>query len=93
MDVTGNPLCVPTIPLAFPAVTRACSRPACGEAAVATLTYDYQARVTWLDALAGDAHPMSYDLCTAHAESMTVPRGWRLVDRRRDAAPLVTPAH
>jgi hypothetical protein len=49
---------------------------------VATLTYDYQARVTWLDVLAGDPHPMSYDLCAAHAGAMTVPRGWRLEDRR-----------
>jgi hypothetical protein len=53
---------------------------------VATLTYDYQARVTWLDVLAGDRHPMSYDLCAGHAGAMTVPRGWRLEDRRGDAA-------
>ena len=51
---------------------------------MATLTYDYQARVTWLDVLAGDRHPMSYDLCAAHAGAMTVPRGWRLEDRRED---------
>jgi hypothetical protein len=49
---------------------------------VATLTYDYQARVTWLDVLAGDPHPMSYDLCAGHAGAMTVPMGWRLEDRR-----------
>jgi hypothetical protein len=49
---------------------------------VATLTYDYQARVTWLDALAGDRHPMSYDLCALHARALTVPRGWLLEDRR-----------
>ncbi|HEY8525500.1 MAG TPA: DUF3499 family protein [Acidimicrobiales bacterium] len=73
-------------------MTRACARPACSEAASATLTYDYQARVTWLDALSGDPHPMSYDLCAAHAEAMTVPRGWRLEDRRGEAARLVTPA-
>jgi Protein of unknown function (DUF3499) len=65
-------------------VTRACARPACSEAAAATLTYDYQARVTWLDVLAGDRHPMSYDLCAGHAGAMTVPRGWRLEDRRAD---------
>lgn len=56
---------------------------------MATLTYDYQARVTWLDVLAGDRHPMSYDLCAGHAGAMTVPRGWRLEDRRgngREAA-------
>ena len=25
---------------------------------------------------------MAYDLCDSHAEAMTVPRGWRLEDRR-----------
>lgn len=67
-------------------MTRACARPACSDAAVATLTYDYQARVTWLDRLATEAHPMSYDLCAAHSGTMTVPRGWRLEDRRGGAA-------
>lgn len=52
---------------------------------MATLTYDYQARITWLDALTGDSHPMAYDLCAAHARTMTVPQGWRLEDRRGDA--------
>jgi hypothetical protein len=62
---------------------RACSRPDCGETATATLTYDYQARITWLDALASETHAMAYDLCGAHADTLTVPRGWRLDDRRR----------
>lgn len=53
---------------------------------MATLTYDYQARVTWLDPLAGEAHPMSYDLCAGHSGAMTVPRGWQLEDRRGGAA-------
>lgn len=52
---------------------------------MATLTYDYQARVTWLDVLARDPHPMSYDLCVGHAGAMTVPRGWHLEDRREGA--------
>jgi hypothetical protein len=63
---------------------RACCRPDCGETATATLTYDYQARTTWLDSLASETHPMSYDLCGAHADTLTVPRGWRLDDRRRN---------
>ena len=25
---------------------------------------------------------MAYDLCAAHADALTVPLGWRLVDRR-----------
>jgi hypothetical protein len=64
---------------------RACARPACGQPAAATFVYDYAARTTWLDALAGDRHPMAYDLCAAHADALTVPQGWRLVDRRDPA--------
>ena len=63
-------------------MTRACARPACAEAATATFVYDYQTRTTWLDALAGERHPMAYDLCSAHADGLRVPRGWKLVDRR-----------
>ena len=61
---------------------RACARPGCAEIAVATLTYDYGARTGWLDALTAERHPMAYDLCPAHAGALTVPRGWRLEDRR-----------
>jgi hypothetical protein len=73
--------------LALPVMRRACCRPDCGETATATLTYDYQARTTWLDSLASETHPMSYDLCGAHADTLTVPRGWRLDDRRRQVRP------
>ncbi|MGH9114033.1 MAG: DUF3499 family protein [Acidimicrobiales bacterium] len=55
-------------------MSRACSRPDCGETAAATFTYDYQARTTWLDGLASESHPMAYDLCGAHADALTVPR-------------------
>lgn len=64
---------------------RACARPGCGDIAVATLTYDYEARTGWIDGLADEVHPMSYDLCAPHAEALTVPRGWSLEDRRGDA--------
>lgn len=63
-------------------MTRPCARPACAEAATATFVYDYRTRTTWLDALAGEPHPMAYDLCAAHADGLRVPRGWKLVDRR-----------
>lgn len=63
-------------------MNRACARPGCGENAAATFTYDYRARTTWLDHLAREAHPMSYDLCKVHADALSVPRGWRLEDRR-----------
>lgn len=63
-------------------MSRVCARPGCPDAAVATLTYDYAGRSGWLDPLADERHPMSYDLCSAHAEALTVPRGWALEDRR-----------
>jgi hypothetical protein len=68
-------------------MTRACARPACGDVATATFVYDYGARTTWLDRLSAERHPMAYDLCPLHADTLSVPRGWRLVDRR-GGAPL-----
>lgn len=29
---------------------------------------------------------MAHDLCTVHGDSLTVPRGWKLEDRRRVSA-------
>jgi len=74
-------------------MTRQCARPGCRAVATATLAYDYQQRITWLDPLVDEAHPMSYDLCHDHAQAMTVPRGWRLEDRRarRGAMPRSVP--
>jgi hypothetical protein len=72
-------------------MTRQCARPGCSAVASATLAYDYDQRITWLDPLAGESHPMAYDLCDAHADALTVPRGWHLEDRRqpqRRATPL-----
>lgn len=62
-------------------VTASCSRPACQRQPVATLTYDYAARVATVDDLA-PAHPMQYDLCAEHTDRLSVPNGWELVDRR-----------
>lgn len=63
-------------------MTRQCARPGCSAYACATLAYDYHQRVTWIDPLADESHPMAYDLCHDHAQALTVPRGWRLEDRR-----------
>jgi len=63
-------------------MTRQCARPGCSATASATLAYDYKSSITWLDPLAAEPHPMSYDLCDMHAAGLTVPRGWRLEDRR-----------
>ncbi|MBW8873030.1 MAG: DUF3499 family protein [Leifsonia sp.] len=58
---------------------RLCSKVACGEDAVATLTYDYADRMAVLGPLAYRTEPHSYDLCGRHAESLSAPQGWQVV--------------
>ncbi len=58
---------------------RSCSRPACGAAAVATLTYVYADSTAVLGPLATFAEPHGYDLCQAHSERLTAPRGWEVL--------------
>ncbi len=63
-------------------MSRTCARPACNGLAAATLTYDYANRVAWIDRLTDESHPMTHDLCERHSDELSVPRGWRLEDRR-----------
>jgi hypothetical protein len=58
---------------------RRCSRSGCAADAVATLTYVYSDSTAVLGPLATYAEPHSYDLCGAHAERLTAPRGWEVV--------------
>lgn len=58
---------------------RLCSRSACRQAAVATLTYVYADSTAVLGPLATYAEPHCYDLCSAHAARLTVPLGWEVV--------------
>ncbi|MBO1266507.1 DUF3499 domain-containing protein [Arthrobacter cavernae] len=58
---------------------RQCSRSACRQSAVATLTYVYAESTAVLGPLATYAEPHSYDLCSQHAGSLTVPRGWEVL--------------
>jgi hypothetical protein len=69
-------------------MTRRCDRPTCSQPAGATLTYNYEDGTVWLDRLADDDHPMSYDLCDQHAAGLRVPRGWRLVQATAAVANL-----
>jgi hypothetical protein len=62
--------------------SRHCARPGCGQPATATLTYRYGDQTAWVERLASESHPMTHDLCEAHADRLSVPRGWRLEDRR-----------
>lgn len=58
---------------------RKCSRSACDEPAVATLTYVYADSTAVLGPLATYAEPHCYDLCAHHAERLTAPRGWEII--------------
>lgn len=58
---------------------RRCSRAACGQSAVTTLTYVYADQTAVLGPLATFAEPHSYDLCEAHSERLSAPRGWSVV--------------
>lgn len=59
--------------------TRQCTRSSCSRAAAATLTYVYADSTVVVGQLAASAEPHSYDLCAAHAEGFTAPRGWDVV--------------
>jgi len=58
---------------------RRCSRPACKRVALYTLTYVYRDSTAVLGPLAAYVEPHCYDLCGAHADRLTVPRGWEVV--------------
>ena len=64
---------------------RSCSRVTCHEPAVATLTYVYADSMAVLGPLSLKAEPHSYDLCTTHADRLSVPKGWSVL-RLRDTA-------
>jgi len=65
---------------------RRCSRTACGRPAVATLTYVYADSTAVLGPLATYAEPHCYDLCAAHSERLTAPRGWEVLRLAPDPA-------
>ena len=68
---------------------RRCSRTACGRPATTTLTYVYADQTAVVGPLATYAEPHAYDLCDAHSERLSAPRGWevlRLARRRRARA-------
>lgn len=59
--------------------TRRCSRTACSQAAVATLTYAYADSTAVVGPLAPYVEPHTYDLCADHAAGLTAPRGWSVL--------------
>jgi hypothetical protein len=63
-------------------MSRTCARPGCNGQAIATLSYDYANSIAWIERLSAESHPMTHDLCERHAAGLSVPKGWRLEDRR-----------
>lgn len=60
---------------------RLCARPGCGEAAAATLSFQYATSTAWLDDV-GAKEPHTIDLCERHADRLAAPKGWTRHDRR-----------
>jgi uncharacterized protein DUF3499 len=58
---------------------RICSRTACKQPAVFTLTYVYRDSTAVLGPLATYVEPHCYDLCAEHADRLTAPMGWELL--------------
>lgn len=70
---------------------RFCTRTGCSAKAIATLTYVYADQTAVLGPLAGRAEPGSYDLCEAHAQALTPPRGWEIIRLPSADAPPAEP--
>ncbi len=66
--------------------SRCCSRTACRQPPVYTLTYVYRDSTAVLGPLAAYVEPHCYDLCEKHAARLVVPRGWDVVRLPRDPA-------
>jgi Protein of unknown function (DUF3499) len=52
---------------------------------VATLTYVYSDQTAVLGPLATYAEPHAYDLCDAHSDRLSAPRGWEVLRLAPDA--------
>ncbi len=66
--------------------SRCCSRTACKQPPVYTLTYVYKESTAVLGPLATYTDPHSWDLCEKHAARLVVPRGWDVVRLPPDPA-------
>ena len=58
---------------------RSCSRVACPDESVATLTFDYGDSMAVLGPLSIEREPHAFDLCDRHARLTSVPHGWQLI--------------
>jgi len=58
---------------------RPCSKVACHDDAVSTLTYVYADSMVVVGPLSDRVEPHGYDLCVRHASSLSVPQGWQVL--------------
>jgi hypothetical protein len=58
---------------------RTCNKPACDREANATVTFDYPGLAAAIGPLSPSASALGTDLCSDHAQRLTVPDGWILV--------------
>ena len=53
------------------------------------MSFNYDDRMVWLDDLTAPVRPgAQYALCEIHAERLSPPVGWTLIDRRQPVRPL-----
>ena len=62
-----------------PMTERLCSKAACSESAVATLSFDYQLSTAVIGMLSPRPEPGCYDLCLVHQRKFVPPQGWQLI--------------
>ena len=62
-----------------PMTERLCSKAACSETAVATLSFDYQLSTAVIGMLSPRPEPGCYDLCLDHQRKFVPPQGWQLI--------------
>jgi hypothetical protein len=72
-------------------MSRLCERPGCSDIAAVSYGMRTAVLVFWLDALREEADSASGVLCQRHGDSVVVPRGWTLDDRRDDDLHLFRP--
>jgi hypothetical protein len=70
-------------------MARLCERPGCSERGAVAYGFDADRLLVWLNAFDPDVErPRAGVLCKRHADSMVVPLGWTLDDRRDPKPPL-----
>lgn len=61
----------------------------CGAPAGIKMAFAYEARLVWLEDITQPVvRGLAYPLCESHADRVSAPVGWSLVDRRRPVRPL-----